>query len=665
MSTPRPRPRRHRPPATPPVPIPPNPPSELLQLISSKSWHAVINRCVSHPQEVGSSPCFRNERGYTALHCVMAYNRSVAGEELVPVVNAILRAADEIDWGSEYRLSESQDYVRCEDINTNLVTGVMEDNGPRKTGGSWRLLMDQKNDAQWSPLHLVFVLGGVTFGKAPLARALLQMNSNISENEDVESSYHRYNLLLLGDRQKRTILHHNCETRAPTDDNFEAAHFLLSICPSLMFSKDSRGKNPLAYVLDKLNDASTTTSAILYEEGRSRSYRMLKLLLSGMECEERRKIEERRDEVLMIQKDAMLNQTEAVVMGTYGDRAADDNRGINESSVIGTGFQKRNTKISAEASVANLEVNETKPAEAEKPASNQRVSTKSRVVCGDDTETSAFETNIAITETTQTESGMAASVRGLHFNKNETHFGTTITRTITNENVTPRNILHSACRLSRNVCPSDGSLILFLISPKASIYEYGYDSEIKIADERDQLGNCALHIFLSNCSYVIPVDNKVRGVVKHVPDESASSIGYVECLIVRQLIVSKPLAISTPNNEGNLPLKLAMKSGMRNVVALLVMEYPQAVLCDLSLENIKLFIRLIGCLSLFAPDGANNGEGDLTKRLSAMYFLMKSRPDVVALGGSLSVSSTAGLNKNQLDKPTTPLIKRWLRKWLE
>ena len=263
-----------------------------------------------------------------------------------------------------------------------------------------------------------------------------------------------------------------------------------------------------------------------------------------------------------------------------------------------------------------------------------------------------------------TQSGVAAAIRGLPIHNNETQSGATVNPTIISDNITPRNLLHSACRLSRNVCPSDGSLILFLISPKASIYEYGNEGVIKMADERDQLGNYALHIFLSNCSYVIPVSNEVRGQVKHVADESTSHIGCVECQIVRQLIASNPFAISTPNNEGNLPLKLAMKSGMGSAVALLVMGYPQAVLCDSSLENIKAFIRLIGCLSLFASDGANDGTCDLTKLLSAVYFLVKSRPDVVALGGSLSVSSRAestGLNKNQLDKPT-PFMKKWFRK---
>ncbi|KAL3798040.1 hypothetical protein HJC23_012331 [Cyclotella cryptica] len=668
MSTPdRSRPRRNRPPTSAPVPIPPNPPSELLQLISSKSWQAVVERCASHPQELGSSPCFRNERGYTALHCVLAYNRCVAGEDLVHVVNAILRAAEEINWGSEYTLNEGQGDLGADDVNTNLVDGVMVENAERKTGGSWRLLIDQKNDAQWSPLHLVFVLGGTTCGKVPLARALLQMNTNNSENEDVESQHHRHHLLLLGDRQKRTILHHNCETRFPTDDNFEAAHFLLSTCPSIMFSRDSRGKTPLAYVLDKLlKDVPMTTSGNLHEEGSKRCYRMLKLLVSGMEMEERRRKEQGQDEVLMTQKVEMSNETEAFVLASNRDRE------ITGTFVKETGFAGNRTTKMAEY----REVTEKKSCGAPVVASNRRVAqrnqTESRVAGSQVTETSSSDADIvaacnsAIIQTIRSESGVAAAMRNLAINNDQTQFGATINPIINSKNITPRNILHSACRLSKNACPSDGSLILFLASPQASLYEYGNESVTKMADEQDELGNYALHVFLSNESYAVPNGDEVRGKVKDDADESTTSTDCVECQIVGQLLASYPVAISTPNNAGSLPLKLAMNSGIRYVIAMLVDEYPEAVLLDPSLENSKVFIQLLGCMSLFATDGENNGVCDRTIRLSTIYFFVRSRPDLVTLGGSLLASSgleSTGSIKDH--EKSTPLLKRWLRKWLD
>ena len=46
------------------------PTSVMNNLITAKSWSAVIERCATHPIEVGSGSPFRNERGYTALQYV-------------------------------------------------------------------------------------------------------------------------------------------------------------------------------------------------------------------------------------------------------------------------------------------------------------------------------------------------------------------------------------------------------------------------------------------------------------------------------------------------------------------------------------------------------------------------------------------------------------------
>jgi hypothetical protein len=74
----------------------------LHNLISTRKWHAVIDRITSNPHEVGST--LRDERGYTVLHKLLAYNRGVNGNDLVPVVRAILAAADAIDYASAYQL---------------------------------------------------------------------------------------------------------------------------------------------------------------------------------------------------------------------------------------------------------------------------------------------------------------------------------------------------------------------------------------------------------------------------------------------------------------------------------------------------------------------------------------------------------------------------------
>ena len=157
-----------------PIPIPQNHPTELQELISFKSWPEVIERCRSHPHEVGSNINHRNDRGYSALHTLTAYNHDVDGEALVPVVTAILTAADEIDYGSAYRLGNNNIVdddsgaapiihgengtvtVRHQNdgtsnnanansrVNTNEIVERRGDEASRNRG-SWRLLLDQNN----------------------------------------------------------------------------------------------------------------------------------------------------------------------------------------------------------------------------------------------------------------------------------------------------------------------------------------------------------------------------------------------------------------------------------------------------------------------------------------------------------------------------------------
>ena len=153
-----------------PIPIPQNHPTELQELISFKSWPEVIERCRSHPHEVGSNINHRNDRGYTALHTLTAYNHDVDGDALVPVVTAILTAADEIDYGSAYRLGNNNNVDHSDApiihgengtvmhqndgtsnnanansrVNTNEIVERRGDEASRNRG-SWRLLLDQNN----------------------------------------------------------------------------------------------------------------------------------------------------------------------------------------------------------------------------------------------------------------------------------------------------------------------------------------------------------------------------------------------------------------------------------------------------------------------------------------------------------------------------------------
>ncbi|KAL3816051.1 hypothetical protein ACHAXA_010356 [Cyclostephanos tholiformis] len=123
----------------------------------------------------------RDDRGYTALHAIAAYNRWTDGREIVPVVRTILRAADEVDYAPSLRL-----YA---DVSVNDVDEISS------RRGSWRLLSDQENRASWSPLHLVCVQGGIARGKVPLMKAMLQVDED--ERVEVVSQFQCRTLMLL------------------------------------------------------------------------------------------------------------------------------------------------------------------------------------------------------------------------------------------------------------------------------------------------------------------------------------------------------------------------------------------------------------------------------------------------------------------------------------
>lgn len=238
------------------------PPSQLYALISAKQWSAAVERCRTHPNEVSSQ--LRDDRGYTPLHSLLAYNRTTVGEELIPLVDAILEAAEKIDFGAEFPLCSR------EEKEPKYCTS-------RKTGGSLRLLLDQNNRARWSPLHLICVQGGFMRGKVDLLKALLQDKKNSSQQQ----------LLSLLDRQQRNVLHLLLEIKVPSEDSFRTVHYVVKKNYQLLFQRDVRGKAPLDYALERhqRNYAITTrrhdqdTEIQNNDKGKERTFLMLKVLI--------------------------------------------------------------------------------------------------------------------------------------------------------------------------------------------------------------------------------------------------------------------------------------------------------------------------------------------------------------------------------------------------
>jgi hypothetical protein len=228
------------------------------------------------------------------------------------------------------------------------------------------------------------------------------------------------------------------------------------------------------------------------------------------------------------------------------------------------------------------------------------------------------------------------------------------------------NVLQMACLLPRAVCSYDGSLISYLSSTNASILEVqsissrtlstrrwernnlgtnnGGIPTITMAGEVDEEdGNYALHLFLLNNSYTRTtndVDETKDNVLLHT----------TEIDVLRALIDAYHDAISIRNANGEYPIDIAMRTGRRRAVPILLTEYPDAVMNNDSMFNVHHYVHILGCIS--TPISSSIGNEDNNRRcpyddvecrcLTIMFNLLRARPEIV----SVASSNTRSCNGN-------------------
>lgn len=163
------------------------------------------------------------------------------------------------------------------------------------------------------------------------------------------------------------------------------------------------------------------------------------------------------------------------------------------------------------------------------------------------------------------------------------------------------NILQAACLLPSSVISQ--FTFEYLTSNVASVME---DTSNMAADQNGD-GNSALHLFLSNQSY----------------DWSIDSWKNREFYIMAKLLFAYPRSLTIINRNNDLPLRIAMRRGLRQAVEILLMCYPGAVHCDETLSNPRFFVHVLGCIAVpsehfFMPE----------RHFTEMFNLLRSRPDL-------------------------------------
>lgn len=197
----------------------------------------------------------------------------------------------------------------------------------------------------------------------------------------------------------------------------------------------------------------------------------------------------------------------------------------------------------------------------------------------------------------------------------------------------PRNVLQSACLLPKRTCPSE--LLAYLSSKDAMKLEgevrdgIPKSSSINMAEEKNENGDLALHLLASNKS--------LRGSTKNILPVSGRKLLALRCevySITKAILDSYPSAISTPNSNNELPLRIAMRAGRRQTVAGLLLEYPEAVLLDEDMNDNKLFMHALSCISSPMIYTKDLRDGADERHLTTMFKLLTARPDIVSLAGT-------------------------------
>jgi len=210
----------------------------------------------------------------------------------------------------------------------------------------------------------------------------------------------------------------------------------------------------------------------------------------------------------------------------------------------------------------------------------------------------------------------------------------------------PRNVLQSASLLPRSLCPSDGSLLTYLSYDTVSTLEAKVRVDAKLpainmAEETTCEGNLALHLFVSNTSYADGNDSNVSDQDAPAKSEDRAtendnkSNSNAEQKILDALLDKNRSAVRTVNSNDELPLHIAMKAGRRRAVAILLMEYPEAVLLYDNFDNIKLIMHILGSISVAKECGHEDARSvNQFRYLTTMFTLVRARPDIVSLAGS-------------------------------
>ena len=573
------------------------PPSELYALLEKKDWAAAIERCRTHPEEVSSK--LRGDRGYTALHCLLAYNQTMDGEELVPLITAILTAAEEADFRAEFPLGRiayddvyhmKQFYADIETVKSDIA--FLEST-------TEQLLNALNNDkASLTPFttgasKINYRIENCKKKLESLEEENIQIKKELSEEEEKERKRYTDDLDVRENLVSKLQSQFNDESK-----RFEKAQeqlFCTIDDADLKASSERKTGGSLRLLLDQHNGAKWSPLHILCLNGgfSQGKVSLLQALLKGHQDASHQLLS-----LLDRQNRNLLHHVVEISVPTEDTFRAVHYIICQEYSVLHQKDDRGKIPLDYVYQRHSLNSNFGTSSMTEERYVNNLKLMKILIGYSDRDEEKAVE-------------------------RRDDANG----QLIDNDDIIPQNMFHSICRLHTDACPQGIFSSLFKDS----------SDEKKI----DENGNTPLHILLGNTSYIAR-----RNTFQNQVHRGNNRISYLSNREFRFVLASNRDTVRVRNNDGNLPLRIAMNARWKlDIVRDLVMANPQAVLLDKTLEESpKLMPHVLGLVAssngTLDPDTDPKIVDKVVKPLDTMFELIRGRPAIVAFGELGSAASS-------------------------
>lgn len=524
----------------------------------------------------------RDERGYTALHSLLAYNRTTDGEELVPLVSAILKTAEDVDFKAEFPLGRvkyddiyhmKQFYSDTQDIKSDIAA---IDSATEKLISTPK----DKNKVALSVLTTEAAKISIRVENCKRKLELLQEENSHIKKELSEAKEETNNTDDLSAREEQV---NNLQSKFSEGVKRyeESLKEVTGADLNAVTSTDRKTGGSSRLLLDQLNRAKWSPLHLVCLQGgfiRGKVPLLRVLLENPYSSEQLLSLLDRQDRNVLHHLTEISEPTDDtfralhyLIGRDYSLLLQKDDRGKTPLDYV---FDRHYMKSSRR---------------------NNGPSKKGHLL---------LQVLVGYLERGEGAQGASAT-----------------DEEVNNDDIIPQNLFHAACRLPLGTCPELMFKVLFNGATTAE-------------KEVDENGNTALHLLLANPSYA--GEGNASQQQSYRPRNRAYNQSQRE---FRYVVASNRDAVHTQNNSGHLPLRVAMDAGRKDVMTDLIMINHEAVLLDERLENRPILMaHVLGIVAstrdVLEPDSEPKIVDDVVNPLDTMFKLIRARPAIVSFGRS-------------------------------